>query len=145
MRDGRAPRVVFGERRVERLRRSLFEDIHDDFRESVRGFLTREAVPHRQQWERAGIVDRDFWKCAAAQGYVGFSAPVELGGTGVRDFRFNAVLDEEIVSTGTVGDGFALSNDIVGAVSDRPLDARAATPLAARVHGGRDRCRYRDE
>ena len=90
------------------MQRSLFDDTHDDFRESVRGFLLREAVPRREEWEQAGIIDRHFWKRAAAQGYVGFSAPEEFGGAGIRDFRFNAVVDEEVVGTGTVGDGEVL-------------------------------------
>lgn len=59
------------------------------------------------------MVDRDFWRRAAAQGLVGFAAPEEFGGGGLRDFRFNAVLNEEVVRTGTVGDGFSLTNDIV--------------------------------
>jgi alkylation response protein AidB-like acyl-CoA dehydrogenase len=70
-------------------------------------------VPQRESWEAAGIIDRAFWKRAAAQGYVGFSAPEEYGGAGIDDFRFNAVLDEEVIGTGTVGDGFSLTNDIV--------------------------------
>ena len=95
------------------MKRRLFDEVHDDFRESVRGFLLREAVPRREEWEQAGVIDRAFWRRAAAQGYVGFSAPEEYGGAGIRDFRFNAVVDEEVVGTGTVGDGFSMSNDIL--------------------------------
>jgi alkylation response protein AidB-like acyl-CoA dehydrogenase len=95
------------------MRRAIFAEEHEAFRASVRGFLTREAVPHGAAWEESGIIDREFWKKAAAQGFVAFSAPEELGGAGQTDFRFNAVLDEEVVSTGTVGDGFTLTNDIV--------------------------------
>lgn len=95
------------------MRRTIFETEHDIFRESTRKFLEREAVPHTAEWEDAGQVDRDFWKAAAAQGLVGFSAPERFGGSGLNDFRFNAVLNEEVVSTGTVGDGFSLTNDIV--------------------------------
>jgi acyl-CoA dehydrogenase len=95
------------------VRRTIFEPEHDDFRESVRGFLTREAVPQTEAWEAAGIVDRGFWRKAAAQGYVAFQASEELGGAGIDDFRFNAVIDEEAATTGTAGDGFALVNDIV--------------------------------
>ncbi|MCW3004556.1 MAG: acyl-CoA dehydrogenase [Conexibacter sp.] len=95
------------------MQRTLFDDVHDDFRASVRGFLLQEAVPRREEWEKAGIIDRPFWKRAAAQGYVGFSAPEEYGGASIDDFRFNAVLDEEVIGTGTVGDGFSLTNDIV--------------------------------
>jgi len=95
------------------MERALFDDVHLAFQESIRGFLMREAVPKREQWEQAGCVDREFWRRAAAQGYVGFAAPEEYGGAGIRDFRFNAVVDEAVVHTGTVGDGFTMSNDII--------------------------------
>lgn len=95
------------------MRRTIFEDVHDDFRASVRGFLEREALPQREAWEAAGVVDRAFWRRAAAQGLVGFAAPLELGGAGLRDFRFNAVLGEEVAYSGAVGDNFNLTNDIV--------------------------------
>jgi acyl-CoA dehydrogenase len=95
------------------MRRTIYGDEHEDFRESVRGFLTKEAVPHTEAWEEAGLVSRDFWRKAAAQGYVAFQAPEELGGVGLDDFRFNAVIGEEVAYTGTVGDNFSLVNDIV--------------------------------
>ncbi|MGH2939489.1 MAG: acyl-CoA dehydrogenase family protein [Solirubrobacterales bacterium] len=93
--------------------RSIFEDEHEAFRESVAGFLRREAVPKREEWEAAGVIDRDFWRKAAAQGFVAFQAAEELGGAGIDDFRFNAVIDEEIERTGAATDNFALVNDIV--------------------------------
>jgi len=95
------------------MKRTIFEPEHEDFREAVRGFLTKEAVPHTADWELAGVIDRSFWLKAAAQGYVAFSAPEALGGAGVEDFRFNAIIDEEVAYTGTVSDNFALVNDIV--------------------------------
>jgi alkylation response protein AidB-like acyl-CoA dehydrogenase len=95
------------------LRRTIFEDEHRDFRESVRGFLMSAAVPESDRWAAAGIIDRDFWRAAAAQGFVAFAAPEELGGAGIDDFRFNAIIDEEVASTGTVTDAFSLTNDIV--------------------------------
>jgi acyl-CoA dehydrogenase len=95
------------------LRREIFEDEHDAFRESVRGFLLREAVPHTEEWEQAGLVDRSFWRKAAAQGYVAFAAPESLGGAGIDDFRFSAIINEEVAYTGTVYDNFSLTNDIV--------------------------------
>jgi acyl-CoA dehydrogenase len=95
------------------MRRTIFSEVHDDFRESVRGFLTKEAVPKTEEWEAAGVIDRGFWRKAAAQGFVGFSAPEEHGGLGLDDFRFNAIIDEECAYTGAVTDNFALVNDIV--------------------------------
>lgn len=95
------------------MRRTIFSEEHEDFRDSVRGFLAREAAPRAEAWEADGIVDRAFWMRAARQGLVAFAAPEELGGAGLRDFRFNAILDEEVVATDSVGDGFSLTNDIV--------------------------------
>ena len=95
------------------MKRTIFQAEHDDFRESVRSFLLKEAVPHTESWEAAGLVDRDFWFKAARQGLVGFAAPEEHGGAGQRDFRFNTVIDEEVALTGAVGDNFNLTNDIV--------------------------------
>ena len=95
------------------MRRTIFEPEHDHFRESVRGFLRKEAVPKTEEWEAAGVIDRGFWRKAAEQGFVAFSAPEEHGGLGIDDFRFNAILDEECAYTGAVTDNFALVNDIV--------------------------------
>jgi acyl-CoA dehydrogenase len=96
------------------MRRRIFEPEHEDFRESVRGFLSREAAPQRETWEADGIIDRDFWRKAAAQGFVAFGAPEEFGGAGIDDFRFNAVVDEEVIYSGVGTDAFSLTNDIVG-------------------------------
>jgi alkylation response protein AidB-like acyl-CoA dehydrogenase len=91
----------------------LYEPVHDDFRELCRAFLTREAVPHHAAWEEAGLVDRAVWRKAGAAGLLGLDVPEEYGGGGQRDFRFNAVLVEEIIGAGCTGLGFGLHNDIV--------------------------------
>ena len=95
------------------MRRTIFDSDHDQFRDSVSGFLRREAAPHAEAWEQAGEVPRDFWLAAARQGMVGFEVPSDYGGLGISDFRFNAVIDEEIAYTGSVGDGFMMANDIL--------------------------------
>lgn len=95
------------------MRRKIFGDEHDAFRESVRGFLLKEAAPRRASWETDGIIDRAFWKRAAAHGFVAFAAPEELGGAGLDDFRFNAVIDEEVAYAGAGIDAFTLTNDIL--------------------------------
>ncbi|HEY2949559.1 MAG TPA: acyl-CoA dehydrogenase family protein [Micromonosporaceae bacterium] len=95
------------------MEQQLYEPVHEEFRELCREFLTREAVPHHEEWESAGIVDRDVWRKAGAAGLLGMDVPEEYGGGGQRDFRFNAVLVEEIVGSGCSGLGFGLHNDVV--------------------------------
>ncbi|MGC9666454.1 acyl-CoA dehydrogenase family protein [Planosporangium sp. 12N6] len=91
----------------------LYEADHEEFRQLCRQFLAREAAPHHDEWERAGIVDRDVWRKAGAAGLLGMDVDPEYGGGGQRDFRYNAVLDEEITAAGLTGLGFGLHNDVV--------------------------------
>jgi alkylation response protein AidB-like acyl-CoA dehydrogenase len=95
------------------MQRTLNEPEHDSFRDTVRTFLDRHVVPRHAEWERAGIVDRDVWVAAGKQGLLGMDVPEEYGGGGVADFRYNAVLDEEITRHGATGVGFGLHNDII--------------------------------
>ncbi|MCW2542552.1 MAG: acyl-CoA dehydrogenase domain protein [Frankiales bacterium] len=95
------------------MRRVLYGAEHEDFRSGFRSFLVKEALPHTAAWEAQGIVDRTFWLAAGAAGYLGFEASEALGGMGIRDFRFNAVMSEELVALGIAGDGFSMHNDIL--------------------------------
>ena len=97
------------------MRRDLFDDEHDLFRSSVRQFIADEIVPRHDRWERDGIVDRAVFAKAGAAGFLGWAAPVEHGGGGTRDFRYNVVLGEEIQAQGvaSAGLGLTLHTDIV--------------------------------
>ncbi|MGV9301765.1 acyl-CoA dehydrogenase family protein [Nonomuraea sp. NPDC003727] len=95
------------------MQRDLFEEEHLLFQETVREFMAREVLPHHPQWEKEGIVPRDVWKKAGEVGMFGFSVPEEYGGAGVTDFRYNAVIVEEIIRSGASGLGFSLHNDVV--------------------------------
>jgi alkylation response protein AidB-like acyl-CoA dehydrogenase len=99
--------------RLAGMEQHLYESVHEDFRSLCREFLAREAVPHQERWEAEGIVDRDVWRKAGAAGLLGMDVDEEYGGGGQHDFRFNAVLVEEIVGAGCSGLGFGLHNDVV--------------------------------
>ncbi|MFC5820079.1 acyl-CoA dehydrogenase family protein [Nonomuraea harbinensis] len=95
------------------MERDLFDEEHLLFRETVREFMTREVAPHHDQWEKDGIVPRDVWKKAGEVGMFGFSVPEEHGGAGIKDFRYNAVIVEELIGKGASGLGFSLHNDVM--------------------------------
>jgi alkylation response protein AidB-like acyl-CoA dehydrogenase len=95
------------------MRRTVFDPEHEQFREVVREFLAREVAPHAQAWEAAGIVDREVYRAAGKHGVIGFNVPDEFGGGGVSDFRFNAVVAEELAVAGPGTPAFTLHNDIV--------------------------------
>ncbi len=93
---------------------SIYDDTHELFRQSVRAFIADAMVPHYDDWERAGIMDRSVYAAAGEHGFVGFNAPESHGGGGSTDFRFNAIISEELASAGIGGAGLGLTlhNDI---------------------------------
>ncbi|NIB40623.1 acyl-CoA dehydrogenase [Pseudomaricurvus alkylphenolicus] len=92
--------------------RTIFETEHEQFRESVRKFLEAEAVPYHEQWEEDGQIDRQLWYKAGEQGFLCPTVPEEYGGVGV-DYRYNAIVTEEVARLGLTGIGFTLHSDIV--------------------------------
>jgi acyl-CoA dehydrogenase len=97
------------------VKRSLFSDEQEDYRDSFQRFLAAEVVPHYAEWEQAQIVPRELFAKCAEHGFLAMEVPEEHGGNGVDDWRFNVVLNEESVRAG-VGDAMAgplLHSDVV--------------------------------
>jgi alkylation response protein AidB-like acyl-CoA dehydrogenase len=99
------------------MKRSLFEDLHEDFRASFRTFLEREVLGEEGrygEWERDGIVPREVFARAGEGGFLGMAVPEAYGGAGVEDFRLNLVIGEEVqrAGVGSFGLGITLHNDI---------------------------------
>jgi len=82
------------------MRRTILEQEHDDFRSAVRAFVDRTVIPLDESCRMQGQVSRDIWKAAGESGLLGLCVPEEFGGSGVDDYRFNAVLDEELTRAG---------------------------------------------
>ena len=94
-------------------KRELFDDEHEAFREAVGTFLDKEVVPHHEQWEADGIVSREVWRKAGEQGLLGLQLDEEYGGGGTSDYRFNAIIVEEMAKRGVYGCAFPLFNDMI--------------------------------
>ncbi len=92
---------------------SIYEQEHDDFRRTARAFLEKEVAPFHDQWEKDGQVDREVWRKAGATGLLCFDVEEEYGGAGVKDFRYNMVLAEEISRVHASGLGFPVHTDII--------------------------------
>jgi alkylation response protein AidB-like acyl-CoA dehydrogenase len=93
---------------------TIYDDTHEMFRQSFAAFVDAELVPHFADWERDGIMDRKVFTEAGKHGFVGFSVDEAHGGGGVSDFRFNAIISEELARQGIggAGLGITLHNDI---------------------------------
>jgi len=91
--------------------RPVYDSDHDLFRDALRKFIAREATPHREEWRRAGIVPKAFWRKAGEAGLLCPSVPEADGGPG-GDFRHNCIVDEEMAYSGAAA-GFSVHSDIV--------------------------------
>jgi alkylation response protein AidB-like acyl-CoA dehydrogenase len=97
------------------MRRTLFTEEHNLFRDAFKHFLEKEVVPYYEQWEKDGIVSREMWLKAGQQGFLGLAVPEEYGGAGVNDFRYSAIMAEEAARAGVVSASMVigLHNDII--------------------------------
>ena len=77
------------------MRRDLFTEDHEAFRELARDFVEKEVVPHYPEWEKGGRMPRDVFKQMGALGMLGMAIPEEYGGAGMPDYRYNVVMQEE--------------------------------------------------
>jgi len=77
------------------LARDVYSEEHELFRAQFRRFAEAEIAPRIPVWNRDGKTDKETWKRAGQEGFLGASAPVEYGGAG-GDFLFDAVLMEEM-------------------------------------------------
>ena len=94
------------------IKRELFDQEHEAFRETVRRFIDKEIAPHHAQWERDGIVPRELWRKAGAAGMLCCTIPEEYGGAGA-DYLFDVVVFEEMARAGFTGPGFMIHCDLV--------------------------------
>jgi acyl-CoA dehydrogenase len=94
------------------IERTLFREEHHIFRESVRRFVDREIVPFHPQWEKEGIVPRELWLKAGAEGLLCCTVPEQYGGMGL-DYLFDVVVFEELWRSGASGPGFLIHTDLV--------------------------------
>jgi alkylation response protein AidB-like acyl-CoA dehydrogenase len=88
---------------------------HHQFRQLVRDFVQQKVVPSHEAAERDGQWDRSLFSEAGKLGLLGFSVPEHLGGPGVNDFRYNAIVVDELQRAGAAAEAiaFTLQNDVV--------------------------------
>jgi alkylation response protein AidB-like acyl-CoA dehydrogenase len=104
------------------MRDDILDADHLAFRDTVRAFVAREVVPFYDAWEQAAQVSRGAWAAAGRAGLLGLDVAPAYGGGGTDDYRFAALITEELARTGTSGFGIPLHNDIIGPYLNRLAD-----------------------
>ena len=77
------------------MRRNLFTEDHEAFRQLAKDFIEKEVVPDYPLWEKAGRMPREAFEKLGDLGMMGMAIPEEYGGSGQSDYRYNVVLQEE--------------------------------------------------
>lgn len=95
------------------MRRVIFDSEHEQFRDSVRRFMQAEVGPHADRWREAGMVDREVYTKAGANGLLCVFAEERFGGAGISDFRFDQIIIEENMRHGDIGFYINLHSDLV--------------------------------
>ncbi|MFI6081424.1 acyl-CoA dehydrogenase family protein [Streptomyces sp. NPDC051217] len=82
------------------MRRSVYNEDHEAFRETLRAFIEAEVVPVYDEWYAEGLVPREFYYKLGELGIFGIEVPEEYGGAGEESFKFQAVVSEECARAG---------------------------------------------
>jgi len=96
------------------MKRLIFDEEHDMFRDQVRRFMQTEIEPQVEKWREAGICDKSAFLKAGEQGLLCMWADEQYGGLGMKDFRFEQVVLEETIRHGDIGLFLTLHSRLVG-------------------------------
>jgi alkylation response protein AidB-like acyl-CoA dehydrogenase len=91
------------------MKRALYGPDHEAYRETVREFLSREVVPHQDEWDRQHWIDREVFARAAKAGIYGLQIDEQYGGAGEPDYRYRMVVSEEIARINALSFGLTVS------------------------------------
>ncbi|WP_109209709.1 MULTISPECIES: acyl-CoA dehydrogenase family protein [Microbacterium] len=98
------------------MERDIYDEDHEAFRDVVKEFVKRYVTNEkREQWDAAGEIDRATMLAAGEAGIIGLSVPDEFGGAGMlQDYRFRAVVNEEIIAAGagSLAGAFGIQDDL---------------------------------
>ena len=93
--------------------RNIYSEDHEAFRASVREYVERNLQPRAEEMIRDHVIPRELWIEAGKQGFFGLTIPEEFGGAGIDDYRFNAVLAEELAAfNAATASCFGIHSDI---------------------------------
>jgi acyl-CoA dehydrogenase len=94
------------------MRRRIFTEEHDQFRDQFRRFAQREIEPRLAEWNARGMSAKETWRRTGAAGFLGAAAPTAYGGAG-GDFLYDAIIMEEMAWIRAHAMMISLHSDIV--------------------------------
>ena len=119
-----------------------FTEEHQLFRESLKDFLQKEVVPHIEDWEASGAIDRSIWKKFGEMGFLGLATPETYGGMGL-DLFYTVILLEELQKINSGGFAAAVWAHVYLAMTHlnkNANDIQKKRYLTPSVHGDKIGC-----
>lgn len=95
------------------MRRTVFNEDHEAFRDTIRAFIEAEVAPVYEDWENAGHPPREFYAKLGELGVFGIQVPEEYGGAGETSFKYQAVVSEECARAGVGFGGYGVHVNLV--------------------------------
>jgi acyl-CoA dehydrogenase len=118
------------------MKRLIFGEDHDMFRNGVRRFMRSEIEPHIEQWREEGLCDPVAFLKAGEQGLLCMWADEKYGGLGIEDFRFEQVVIEETIRHGDIGLFLSMHSRLVSPyIDDLGCEALKARLLPKCISG----------
>lgn len=113
--------------------REIYDEEHALLRESARRFARDQILPNETAWRESGCTGREVWTKAGNLGLLCPQVPLEYDGAGLSDYRYQAVLAEELNSSSV---GFGLQTGIaVDYILNFGSDAQKRSLLPGMVRG----------
>ena len=97
------------------LPRNIYTEEQQMFAASFRDFVKKEIEPNHAKWEKAQMVSRESWALMGESGYLCMQVDEQYGGLGLKDFRYSAIVVEELGKLGLASEsiGYSLHSNIV--------------------------------
>lgn len=108
---------------------------HEQFRQTMREFVSREIAPFASDWDEAEEFPRELYRKAAAIGLLGLNYPEEFGGTPADGF-YSIIASVELAAAGSGGVSASLMSHSIGAppilhAGSREMKARVLPQILA--------------
>jgi acyl-CoA dehydrogenase len=95
------------------VRRTVFNEDHEAFRQTIREFIAAEVAPVYEEWEKAGHPPREFYNKLGELGVFGIQVPEEYGGAGETSFKYQLIISEECARAGVSFGGYGVHVNLV--------------------------------
>lgn len=102
---------------------------HEQFRKTLRAFVTREITPFINEWDEAEEFPRRLYRQAAELGLLGIGYPEEYGGTPA-DGYYSLLVSEELARAGSGG---LMASLLSHSIAAPPILAVGSDELKARL------------